>query len=205
MYPADGLGDTYDEDDLPDTVYAKWQSRIDGTMAKSGSGYESGTVVIRRNSTNTAWEFYDSDDDATRTIGNCLIRGDGGLTPEDDTVEDRFEDIYTLRIMIPDIEFSSPADNISPIDITLSRTSLCVWSGGAAYSQSDWVVSASMRYLSGSNVWRINVTIDYEQNPDDEECGFCFSDVGTKTELSSPVGDYDLFDPIVEELEILPP
>jgi hypothetical protein len=98
MYPAAGLGDTFFAADLPATLYGKWADRADGTFTKSGSTFTNGTVTIRRNTGGTAWEFHDSTDDATLTIGNCLIRGDGGLTPEDDRVEDQFPDKFYVSI-----------------------------------------------------------------------------------------------------------
>jgi hypothetical protein len=118
MYPADKLGATpgFVAADLPATLYGKWADRADGTFTKSGDEYTLGTVTIRVNAGGTAWEFYDSDDDATLTIGNCLIRGDGGLTPGDDTVEDQFADCYEVTG-----EFISGA-------VQVIRNSLCEWS-----------------------------------------------------------------------------
>jgi hypothetical protein len=120
MYPADELGDTFEAADLPDTLYGKWGDRADGTFTKSGSEYTLGTVTIRVNAGGTAWEFYDSDDDATSTIGNCLIRGDGNLTPGDDRVEDQFFDCYEL-IWSDDIPGNGPGS------VALIRSGLCFW------------------------------------------------------------------------------
>jgi hypothetical protein len=114
MYPADGLGDTFEAADLPATLYGKWDDRADGTFTKSTDTFTRGTVTIRVNSGGTAWEFYDSDD-ATLTIGNCLIRGDGNITPGDDAVEDQFEDCYEVTG-----EFISGA-------VQVIRNSLCEW------------------------------------------------------------------------------
>jgi hypothetical protein len=114
MYPADELGFIFEATELPATLYGKWAGRADGTFTKSGSTFTNGTVTIRVNSGGTAWEFYDSEDDATSTIGNCLIRGDGGLTPENDIVEDQFADCYKANF---------PGYGT----LTLYRVSLCIW------------------------------------------------------------------------------
>jgi hypothetical protein len=117
MYPAEQLGDTYVVADLPDYVFAKWLDKVDGTMTKSTSEYSFGTVIIRRNETGTAWEFFDADDDRRSTIGNCLIRGDGGLTPEDDRVEDVFADSYVISFSAYGVMES----------VTVYRSGLCSW------------------------------------------------------------------------------
>jgi hypothetical protein len=117
MYPADQLGILYTG--LPETVFAKWENRVNGTMTKSGDTFVSGTVTIARNSSGTAWEFRDSSDNARSTIGNCLIRGDGGFTPENDRVEDQFKDEYRL------IAFNQSDQKTFSVIVT--RVSQCVW------------------------------------------------------------------------------
>jgi hypothetical protein len=117
MYPADQLGILYTG--LPDTVFAEWENRVNGTMTKSGNTFVSGTVTIARNSSGTAWEFRDSSDNARSTIGNCLIRGDGGFTPENDRVEDQFKDEYRL------IAFNELDQKTFSVIVT--RTEKCVW------------------------------------------------------------------------------
>jgi hypothetical protein len=134
MYPASGLENSFFAADLPATLYGKWGDRADGTFTKSGDEYTLGTVTIRRNTGGTAWEFYDSTDDATRAIGNCLIRGDGGLTPGDDTVEDQFNAIYHEDSTLQDY----------------TRKSLCVWGNtpvGPFYS--SWTLT----YSTTDNKW----------------------------------------------------
>jgi len=183
MYPANGLGDTYNADDLPDTVYAKWQSRIDGTMAKSGSGYESDTVVIRRNSTNTAWEFYDSDDDATRTIGNCLIRGDGGLTPGNDTVEDRFADCYEVNFG-DNVLYPPPGGP----PYAMTRISLCEWSRLHEEERfgERWTYTWTLRFYPASQTFGFI----YEQVQGEINDSFAES-FTKKGSNNSPAGDYE--------------
>jgi hypothetical protein len=117
MYPADQLGILYAE--LPETVFAEWENRVNGTMTKSGDTFVSGTVTIARNSSGTAWEFRDSSDNARSTIGNCLIRGDGGFTPENDRLEDQFKDEYRL------IAFNQSDQKTFSVIVT--RVSQCVW------------------------------------------------------------------------------
>jgi hypothetical protein len=117
MYPADQLGILYTG--LPETVFAKWENRVNGTMTKSGDTFVSGTVTIARNSSGTAWEFRDSSDNARSTIGICLIRGDGGFTPENDRVEDQFKDEYRL--------IASNALDGKTFSVIVTRTEKCVW------------------------------------------------------------------------------
>jgi hypothetical protein len=166
MYPADGLGDTYEAADLPATLYGKWADRADGTFTKSGDEYTLGTVTIRVNAGGTAWEFHDSDDDATSTIGNCLIRGDGNYTPEDDAVEDQFEDTYA----------------VGNTGVTVTRVSLC-----------DWISEdqAHLYFSPNDQRWEVNV---FEQgigqpddSDDDSESWGIYTKDGTQ---DSPVGGY---------------
>ena len=120
MYPADKLGATpgFVAADLPATLYGKWADRADGTFTKSGDEYTLGTVTIRVNAGGTAWEFYDSTDDATSTIGSCLIRGDGNITPGNDAVEDQFDD---------EIEISWSGGLFDDGAASAIRDSLCAW------------------------------------------------------------------------------
>jgi hypothetical protein len=123
MYPADGLGDTYEAADLPDELNIKWQEMVDdeltdifvGSISKSGSGYVNGTVSLTI--INGKWTLKDTstDPETVRAIGNCLITGDGNYTPGDDTVEDQFEDTYDV---------TTPTGSG-----TVARVSLCRWEG----------------------------------------------------------------------------
>lgn len=67
--------------------------------------------------------------------GPCLISGDGNLTPGDDTVEDQFE-----------VNYSIGSD-------TVTRTSLCVWSG-AKTGGGTW----TLKYNSVTYKWNLNGT-----------------------------------------------
>jgi hypothetical protein len=132
MYPADELGNLYVEDDLPDAVTVNWAGRFTGSMSKSGSGYESGTVSLQV--IDHKWTLKDTstDPESVRVVGRCLIQGDGNLTQGDDLVEDRFEDTYTM---------SPPSLNGTP----LVRRELCLWDDGDEFE----VPTAYVRYGLG--------------------------------------------------------
>jgi hypothetical protein len=104
MYPATGLGDTYEAADLPDDVTINWPDHHEGSAEKDGSEYtaeDNEDVILKRNEAGTAWILEDSTDPenvVTRTVGNCLIRGDGNLEPGDDLVEDQFAVCYEVKI-----------------------------------------------------------------------------------------------------------
>jgi hypothetical protein len=182
MYPANRLGDTFGAGDLPSTLYGKWGSRADGTFTKSGSTFTNGTVTIRRNTGGTAWEFYDSTDDATLTIGNCLIRGDGNLTPGDDTVEDQFADEYNIEFWSGDIIGTQFGD-----EYTVTRISLCLW------GFSDGSISIFLAYaFSFPNGWEITVqgTNDSTNQPDEFKYFVDPETTPATATLSTPVNLY---------------
>jgi hypothetical protein len=185
MYPADGLGDTFEAADLPATLYGKWGDRADGTFTKSGSTFTRGTVTIRVNSGGTAWEFYDSEDDATSTIGNCLIRGDGGLTPENDAVEDQFADCYIINY--GSIQFVNTG-NLDRIGQCSWTTGICEWLGS---SITGW--SATLIYESAQ--WRIILNEPFPPWIEDdvviEEGGCAGAGIFLKTgNQNTPIGTY---------------
>jgi hypothetical protein len=175
MYSATLITDSAD---LPDTVYAKWGSRVDGTMTKSGMEYVSGTVKIRKNTNGDKWEFFDSSDNATSTIGACLIRGDGGYTPGDDWVEDQFNSAYTLHT----IDYDSPGQYLFggfignnqfyyyvPATIVVTRISLCIWEAelttdaytvdgfGDPINWFSWTWKASLGYSPFGPAWTFSL------------------------------------------------
>jgi hypothetical protein len=143
MYPADGLGDTYEASDLPDEIriVIPLDPVRDEIATRSGSTFTGDSTRVR---------FVDRSDDDEPNIwqveydepaesGNwldfaqldCLIRGDGNFTPGDDLVEDQFADTYTM----------SPSSlNGAP----LVRTSLCVWT-----DEDEDGRSARLRYGEG--------------------------------------------------------
>jgi hypothetical protein len=134
MYPADELGDLYIEDDLPDAVTVNWAGRFTGSMSKSGSVYESGTVSLQV--IDDKWTLKDTstDPESVRVVGRCLITGDGNLTQGDDLVEDQFEDIYFVDASLTDNNFEAGGfpNNTSSNGEEATRYSLCGWSGRGA-------------------------------------------------------------------------
>jgi hypothetical protein len=182
MYPADKLDVDFVAADLPATLYGKWGDRADGTFTKSGDEYTLDTVTIRVNSDGTAWEFYDSTDDATSTIGNCLIRGDGGLTPENDTVEDQFADEYNIKFWSGDIIGTQFGD-----EYTVTRISLCLW------GFSDGSISIFLAYaFSFPNGWEITVqgTNDSTNQPGEFKYSVDPETTPATATLSTPVNLY---------------
>jgi hypothetical protein len=113
MYPANQLGAGYAQDDLPSAVTIKWDGRFTGVLNKSGSGYADSGVTLQV--VGGLWRLEDSE--GTRSVGACLITGDGNYTPNNDLVEDQFADTYTVNHISTDTP------------IVMQRQSLCLWSG----------------------------------------------------------------------------
>lgn len=107
MYPAAGLGTSYQAADLPDALTINWTNRFSGSLNKSGSGYAGSGVTLQVVS--GSWQLEDSEGAAS--VGSCLVRGDGNLTQENDLVEDQFPDELNREGAI------GPA----------ARVSLCQW------------------------------------------------------------------------------
>jgi hypothetical protein len=104
MYPAQNLAnEDYSENDLPDAV------TVDGvSFSRSGTEYGDTTngVILEEN----VWAEYR---DEVRLEGPCLIQGG---------VEDQFADTYIV---------SSPYFSSWISNVTVTRDSLCEWSGEA--------------------------------------------------------------------------
>ena len=150
MYPANGLGALgvpyYSAADLPEAVTLKWPGHAVGsTTGKAGSTYTLGTVTLSPNAEGTAWVLTDSTDGTTRTVGNCLIRGDGNLTPGNNLVEDQFSAEYTMTVQHPE-----------PIDesVLLQRVELCLWEGVSSLtSATAYLKYDEGKIFSPENVW----------------------------------------------------
>jgi hypothetical protein len=206
MYNAEAITDA---DDLPDTVYAKWESRVDGTMSKSGMGYTSGSVQIRKNTNGNKWEFFDSSDNAVSLIGACLIRGDGGYTQGDDRVEDQFNSAYTLHT----IDYDSPGRYLFggsmgyyqfyyyvPATIVVTRISLCRWEAELttdAYTAEDgdpinwfsWTWKASLGYSPFGPAWTFSLPMAEDgYNSIKYLSGHPNNGIGSN--ISTPEGEY---------------
>lgn len=191
MYPAQALADgLYSANDLPDQIVFRWREPggpfINTVIDKSGSQYEIdvstsfGTttnirVRVESNPSNPSvyfWQYqlsgplFPSSDSGSNP---CLIRGDGGLTPGNDRIEDQFADTYTVTINPPD-------DNAGTYTVT--RRSICVWStqvqesgepAGLKLSYIDAVIGGGFAYT-----WEIELDTSYIKD------GFA----------NTPTGDY---------------
>jgi hypothetical protein len=190
MYPADGLGDTYEAADLPDELNIKWQEMVDdeltdifvGSISKSGSGYVSGTVSLTI--IDGKWTLTDTstDPETVRVVGNCLIRGDGNLTPGNDTVEDQFADEYNIKFWSGDIIGTQFGD-----EYTVTRISLCLW------GFSDGSISIFLAYaFSFPNGWEITVqgTNDSTNQPGEFKYSVDPGTTPATATLSTPVNLY---------------
>jgi hypothetical protein len=150
MYPADGLGSSYQSADLPSAVTINWPDHHEGSAEKDGSQYTAEgneDVILKRNVDGTAWILEDSSDPenvVTLAVGNCLIRGDGNFTPGDDEVEDQFAGSYQVE--------ATQTGYTGYYDQEIERESLCVWIGeGTEYQES----SATLVYVSGGELEEI--------------------------------------------------
>jgi hypothetical protein len=138
MYPAEGLGVTYDLDDLPDAITAfgsDLQKRTSGFPGsefanvivgylKEGAPEYGDYAIVRNSEVLDNWQVWSFDNDEWDRgagfggVGNCLIQGDGNLTPGNDIVEDQFADCYEVTW-----------DDDGTRSAIVQRASLCVWEG----------------------------------------------------------------------------
>lgn len=177
MYPADELGGLYTAADLPDALTINWTGQFTSTVTKSGSGYSGGGITLQV--VNNSWQL--AQGSTTRSVGNCLIRGDGNLTAGNDLVEDQFEDTYTLTSIEGSIE--------------VTRVSLCRW---------ELPVEFGSPNLGGSLEYYLTNPMEGQPSPAwiagmyDGQAGSPAGGEKTSPNLSSPVGTYtDLFLPSV--------
>lgn len=146
MYPADQLSIGYLQADLPDALEINWTGQFTGAVTISGNQYTSGSVTLKRNEAATSWVLEDSSTNSktTRSVGRCLIKGDGNLTPGDDLVEDNFEDVY-------DVTISGAGGTL--FDGPVTRTSLCEWSGQAV---NGTITTISLQYNPITYKWEVS-------------------------------------------------
>jgi hypothetical protein len=121
----------------PEQLRVNWTGHLVGNIDKSATlfQYQTGNIRIRRNDDfssyySRAWILEDLTDPAnivTRTIGRCLIRGDGGITPGDNLVEDLWADQYITN---PVGSFYPPYNTYT---VTFTRVSLCEWVATSGY------------------------------------------------------------------------
>jgi hypothetical protein len=138
MYPAQALFDgLYTVDDLPDTVvitYTEAQSPFTTfgpyVLTRTGSNFFGGPdneVGIGLSTTGELWTIQDG----SGGIGSfpCLINEESPGSPFVVTIEDQFADTYTIS---------------GPISGTVTRESICVWSG------------ENLRVTNFRYQWRVN-------------------------------------------------
>jgi hypothetical protein len=145
MYPAAGLGDTYEAADLLDSILLNVTPGVDFTFSSlllnkvtpitegdytyyftgEADGEEAGVGI---DTTAPEWVVASkgpSGFSPVTSLGSCLITGDGNLTPGDDAVEDQFADTYTVSATLASPEPNSRTDAHSR---QTPRLSLCSWS-----------------------------------------------------------------------------
>jgi hypothetical protein len=138
ILPATEGWEDYEEDSFaphfsewPEQLRVNWIGHFVGIIDKSATlfEYQTGNIRIRRNDDfssfdSRAWILEDLTDPAnivTRTIGRCLIRGDGGITPGDNLVEDLWADQYITNAV------GSLYPPYNTFTVTFTRVSLCEW------------------------------------------------------------------------------
>lgn len=176
MYPASGVstGDILLAD-LPDEILVN-AGGFSGSMDKSTEGvaYVSDPWFIEINE--NQWTLYSEAGVVAAVIGNCLITGDGSLTPGDDTVEDGFAAEYDVTSL--------------GATVRVTRESLCVWSGADECGNLWYLFYGLGPYGNGYEYgWNVSV-----RSTDDCDLTEQFS--GSKNAVSgehenSPIGVYD--------------
>jgi hypothetical protein len=180
MYPAAGLGDTYTADDLPDEIWVQSSignivlsvdrdAAIDGGKRKFYSGSIDGDEVA------VFWDDVNNPDPPVWSgtpevgvVGDCLIDGDGNLTPENDLVEDPFADCYEITVDARSVQ--------------VTRISLCVWTGLDNCGQL-W----KLHYGGVDDKWNVNA---YQEGGGDPCPGSLYSTFTKTGDQNTPVGSY---------------
>ena len=150
MYPADRLEVSYTEYDLLETVSLTYDFAVGLVLTKNGSTYgpESvGSYEYRITHDPAGWQIEVKESGGGWTILDsgieCLITGDGNLTPGDDSVEDQFAATYTANV---DPTFADAYTE------TITRISLCVWQGATVtLTMADIIWSYDVTDLGGEN------------------------------------------------------
>jgi hypothetical protein len=180
LYPASGLGDTYEAADLPDAVTIGGRN-----FTRSGSVFyeDDGPALIEEmGGGNWVLQDFDGDEEGGDYFGICLIGEYDGPTVGL-VVEDQFADCY---------EVSNPGNgnDVAAGTVQVFRVSLCRWESA---NFNDGPISnalrASLEYLSGG---------EFEDDPRGDLWS-AFSGTlqaespagGVKESLSSPLGTYE--------------
>jgi hypothetical protein len=197
MYPANNLGTLYTPDDLPDSVRVNWSGRFIGSMSKIGGGYNASGYTLDVQS--GLWVLTDTATSTTRTVGNCLIRGDGGIIIGNDLIEDQFPSSFLVEGSCPSLGREG--------SVICERYVLCDWFGSTAEDLCEadptpWKIhsgyGASISYLSGAffgnipDKWVITWNFQEVQKVD-EFCVLVYLDADVSIlgpDLNTPVGSY---------------
>lgn len=171
MYSSIELSNgNYTTNDLPDAINV-FTDFFTGEMTKdeegqsfssAGNGYtillDSGLWKLQANPFSGSFLL---------VVGECLITGDGNLTPGDNSVEDQFEDTYTVTT--------------SERTYIVTRKSLCVWSteiDPENPSPGDGVLQYAESGVFSSPAWT------FEDTPD--------SFYAEKSDLSNPTDGWGI-------------
>jgi hypothetical protein len=121
MYPSFGLQDNlYSESDLPQSI------RFYGTSISKNSGEASyGNFTDGVFLEGSDWAVYRNGNRQTRIF---LFYGDGGFIPDNDAIEDEFDDSYNVTIYNP--TFDDPPTPPTSHVVKVSRISQREWIGG---------------------------------------------------------------------------
>lgn len=167
MYSAQKLANgIYSADDLPDSVILNYGLDENFELTRSGAEFLGGIYKLALgtlpNSTKPQWLLYVNN---IRSSNNsCLITGDGGLTPGNNIIEDKFEDTYYLSAT-----FLPPYEYFSFSNQPLFRTSLCSWISGYyglyyyPFGRDFWLVTFPGIDGTGSNQ-RLNTPVGQYAN-----------------------------------------
>jgi hypothetical protein len=192
ILPADAGWEEIEEDpfsvhfsEWPEQLRVNWAGHFVGIIDKSLTlfEYQTGDIRIRRNDDESEWileDLTDPENIVTRTIGRCLIRGDGGITPGDNLVEDLWADQY----------ITNPVGSLYPpyntYTVTFTRVSLCEWvaTSGHPPECDPWTLSfvGTLAFTTNGGGFQIVIN-DYDPetefcNINAEENGFFYPDGG---------------------------
>jgi hypothetical protein len=148
MYPAEGLGVTYEAADLPDTLWVNVGGTVDEEFTRDGSRYKNAENTLEIVNVGDSWrlQLISTSEDLDAGFEGCLITGDGNYTPGDDTVEDQFADCY---------EVTWNDDGARSANVT--RQDLCNWTGTDNESG-----SVRLRYNSTTTKWEVIASLGTE-------------------------------------------
>jgi hypothetical protein len=142
MYSANQFGTLFGAGDLPDILKVNWTNRFTNIINKTGSGYESGPITLTI--VNNRWTLKDTSTtpETVRSVGQCLIRGDGNLTEGDNLVEDQFTDTYEVSYQ--------ESINSQAVNVIVTRIALCVWQSEIFNIDQDTTRQITMEYFDGT-------------------------------------------------------